>query len=467
MELYLEGEEIPKEKLVAAIRKATIAGEFVPVLCGTSYRNKGVQKLLDAIVDYLPSPLDVPSVIGHNPHKPEEEVIRHADDSEPFSALAFKIVADPYVGKLAFFRVYSGVLTNGSYIFNSTKGTRDRVGRILLMHANHREDVDEVRTGDIAAMVGLKDTGTGDSLCAENAQILLESMEFPDPVIQVAIEPKTKAGQEKMSAALIRLAEEDPTFKTFTNAETGQTIIAGMGELHLEIIVDRLLREFKVEATVGNPQVAYRETLRKAVMHSEGRFVRQSGGHGQYGHCIVDFEPTEPGSGFTFESKIVGGTVPKEYVQPICDGIMEAAKSGLMGGYEVVDFKATLIDGSYHEVDSNENAFKVAGSMAFKAAMEKSGMTLLEPTMKVEVVLPDEFMGDIMGNLTARRGQIEGSEPRGSAQIIHAMVPLAEMFGYATDLRSRTHGRATFTMQFSHYQPVPHGIASKLLGLAD
>ena len=467
MEMYLEGEEIPKEKLVAAIRKATIAGDFVPVLCGTSYRNKGVQKLLDAIVDYLPSPLDIPAVIGHNPSRTKEEVIRHASDDEPFSALAFKIVADPFVGKLAFFRVYSGVLKNGSYIYNSTKGKRERVGRILLMHANHREDVDEVRTGDIAAMVGLKETGTGDTLCAENAQVLLESMEFPDPVIQVAIEPKTKAGQEKMATALIRLAEEDPTFKTYTNPETGQTIIAGMGELHLEIIVDRLLREFKVEATVGNPQVAYRETLRKAVMHSEGRFVRQSGGHGQYGHCIVDFEPTEPGSGFTFESKIVGGTVPKEYIQPICDGIAEAAKSGLMGGYEVVDFKATLIDGSYHEVDSNENAFKVAGSMAFKAAMEKSGMTLLEPTMKVEVVLPEEFMGDIMGNLTARRGQIEGSEPRGSAQIVHAMVPLAEMFGYATDLRSRTHGRATFTMQFSHYQPVPHGIASKLLGIAD
>ncbi len=467
MEMYLEGEEIPKEKLVAAIRKATIAGDFVPVLCGTSYRNKGVQKLLDAIVDYLPSPLDIPAVTGHNPSRTKEEVIRHASDDEPFSALAFKIVADPFVGKLAFFRVYSGVLKNGSYIYNSTKGKRERVGRILLMHANHREDVDEVRTGDIAAMVGLKETGTGDTLCAENAQVLLESMEFPDPVIQVAIEPKTKAGQEKMATALIRLAEEDPTFKTYTNPETGQTIIAGMGELHLEIIVDRLLREFKVEATVGNPQVAYRETLRKAVMHSEGRFVRQSGGHGQYGHCIVDFEPTEPGSGFTFESKIVGGTVPKEYIQPICDGIAEAAKSGLMGGYEVVDFKATLIDGSYHEVDSNENAFKVAGSMAFKAAMEKSGMTLLEPTMKVEVVLPEEFMGDIMGNLTARRGQIEGSEPRGSAQIVHAMVPLAEMFGYATDLRSRTHGRATFTMQFSHYQPVPHGIASKLLGIAD
>ena len=467
MEMYLEGEEIPKEKLVAAIRKATIAGDFVPVLCGTSYRNKGVQKLLDAIVDYLPSPLDIPAITGHNPSKTKEEVIRHASDDEPFSALAFKIVADPFVGKLAFFRVYSGVLKNGSYIYNSTKGKRERVGRILLMHANHREDVDEVRTGDIAAMVGLKETGTGDTLCAENAQVLLESMEFPDPVIQVAIEPKTKAGQEKMATALIRLAEEDPTFKTYTNPETGQTIIAGMGELHLEIIVDRLLREFKVEATVGNPQVAYRETLRKAVMHSEGRFVRQSGGHGQYGHCIVDFEPTEPGSGFTFESKIVGGTVPKEYIQPICDGIAEAAKSGLMGGYEVVDFKATLIDGSYHEVDSNENTFKVAGSMAFKAAMEKSGMTLLEPTMKVEVVLPEEFMGDIMGNLTARRGQIEGSEPRGSAQIVHAMVPLAEMFGYATDLRSRTHGRATFTMQFSHYQPVPHGIASKLLGIAD
>jgi elongation factor G len=464
MEMYLEGEDIPKDKIIAAIRRATIAGEFVPVLCGTSYRNKGVQKLLDAVVDFLPSPLDVPAVVGHDVHDPEKEIVRHASDDEPFSALAFKIVADPFVGKLAFFRVYSGVLKNGSYIYNSTKGKRERVGRILLMHANHREDVEEVRAGDIAAMVGLKETGTGDTLCTENDQVILESMEFPDPVIQVAIEPKTKAGQEKMSMALVRLAEEDPTFKTFTNAETGQTIIAGMGELHLEIIVDRLLREFKVEATVGNPQVAYRETLRRAVSRAEGRFVRQSGGHGQYGHCIVDFEPTEPGSGYTFESKVVGGTVPKEYVQPICEGIREAAKSGLMGGFEVVDFKATLLDGSYHEVDSNEMAFKVAGSMAFKAAMEKSGMTLLEPTMKVEVVLPDEFMGDVMGNLTARRGQIEGTELRGSAQIIHAMVPLAEMFGYATDLRSRTHGRATFTMQFSHYQPVPQGIANKLVG---
>ena len=464
MEMYLEGQDIPREKIVAAIRRATIAGEFVPVLCGTSYRNKGVQKLLDAIVDYLPSPLDVPSIVGHDVHDPEKEIVRHASDDEPFCALAFKIVADPFVGKLAFFRVYSGVLKTGSYIYNSSKGKRERVGRILLMHANHREDVEEVRAGAIAAMVGLKETGTGDTLCTENAPILLESMEFPDPVIQVAIEPKTKAGQEKMTRALVRLAEEDPTFKTFTDNETGQTIIAGMGELHLEIIVDRLLREFKVEATVGNPQVAYRETFRRAVSGAEGRFVRQSGGHGQYGHCILDFEPTEPGSGYTFENKVVGGTVPKEYIQPICDGIREAAKSGIMGGYEVVDFKATLLDGSYHEVDSNEMAFKVAGSMAFKSAMEKSGMILLEPTMKVEVVLPDEFMGDVMGNLTARRGQIEGTELRGSAQTIHAMVPLAEMFGYATDLRSRTHGRATFTMQFSHYQPVPQGIANKLLG---
>ncbi len=464
MEMALEEVEIPREKIIAAIRKATIAGEFVPVLCGTSYRNKGVQRLLDAIVDYLPSPLDIPATVGHAVDDPEKEIVRQASDDEPFAALAFKIVADPFVGKLAFFRVYSGVLKTGSYIYNSTKGKRERVGRILLMHANHREDVEEVRAGAIAAMVGLKDTGTGDSLCTENAQIVLESMEFPDPVIQVAIEPKTKAGQEKMSMALVRLAEEDPTFKAYTDQETGQTIIAGMGELHLDIIVDRLLREFKVEATVGNPQVAYRETLRKAVEKSEGRFVRQSGGHGQYGHCIVSFEPGEPGSGYVFESKVVGGTVPKEYVQPICEGIREAAKSGLMGGFEVVDFKATLLDGSYHEVDSNEMAFKVAGSMAFKAAMEKAGMTLLEPTMKVTVMTPDEFMGDVLGNLTSRRGQIEGTEPVGSNQEIRASVPLGEMFGYATDLRSRTHGRANFNMEFSHYEPVPQGIANKLLG---
>jgi len=464
MEMALEEVEIPREKIIAAIRKATIAGEFVPVLCGTSYRNKGVQRLLDAIVDYLPSPLDIPATVGHAVDDPEKEIVRQASDDEPFAALAFKIVADPFVGKLAFFRVYSGVLKTGSYIYNSTKGKRERVGRILLMHANHREDVEEVRAGAIAAMVGLKETGTGDTLCAENAQIILESMEFPDPVIQVAIEPKTKAGQEKMSMALVRLAEEDPTFKAYTDQETGQTIIAGMGELHLDIIVDRLLREFKVEATVGNPQVAYRETLRKAVEKSEGRFVRQSGGHGQYGHCIVSFEPGEPGSGYVFESKVVGGTVPKEYVQPICEGIREAAKSGLMGGFEVVDFKATLLDGSYHEVDSNEMAFKVAGSMAFKAAMEKAGMTLLEPTMKVTVMTPDEFMGDVLGNLTSRRGQIEGTEPVGSNQEIRAAVPLGEMFGYATDLRSRTHGRANFNMEFSHYEPVPQGIANKLLG---
>ncbi|MGI6004640.1 MAG: elongation factor G [Christensenellales bacterium] len=463
MNCYLEEEDVSRDMLVAAIRKATIAVKMTPVVCGTSYRNKGVQKLLDAIVEFLPSPLDIPSIVGSKPSDPEVEVERHASDEEPFSALAFKIMADPYVGRLAFFRVYSGKLTSGSYVYNSTRGKRERVGRILRMHANHREEVDTIYAGEIAAMVGLKDTGTGDTLCAENAQIVLESMEFPEPVIRVAIEPRTKAGQEKMSMALVRLAEEDPTFKTYTDAETGQTIIAGMGELHLEIIVDRLLREFKVEATVGQPQVAYREKLKSAV-RAEGRFVRQSGGHGQYGHCIVEFEPGEPGSGYQFINKVVGGSIPREYIPAVDAGIQEASRSGAMGGYEVMDFTATCVDGSYHDVDSSEMAFKVAGSLAFKDAMKKAGMSLLEPVMKVEIVVPEDYMGDVMGNLNGRRGRIEGMEARGNAQVIAAVVPLAEMFGYATDLRSRTQGRATFTMQFSHYEQVPKSIALKVTG---
>nr|WP_122012790.1 elongation factor G [Maliibacterium massiliense] len=463
MEKYLDGVDIPREQIVVALRRATIAVKIVPVVCGTSYRNKGVQKLLDAIVDYLPSPVDLPPIVGSSPDDPDEEVARKSDDDEPFAALAFKIMADPFVGKLAFFRVYSGTLSTGSYVYNSSKGRRERVGRILRMHANHREEVETVYAGDIAAMVGLKESGTGDTLCDENHPILLESMEFPEPVIRVAIEPKTKAGQDKMSMALVRLAEEDPTFRTYTDEETGQTIIAGMGELHLEIIVDRLLREFKVEASVGNPQVAYKETFRKPV-HAEGRFVRQSGGHGQYGHCLVDIAPGEPGSGYAFINKTVGGSIPKEFIPAIDAGIQEASRSGALGGYEVVDFTATVIDGSYHDVDSSEMAFKVAGSLAFKDAMQKSGMTLLEPVMKVEVVVPEDYMGDVIGNLNGRRGRIEGMEPRGNTQVVHAMVPLAEMFGYATDLRSRTQGRATFTMQFDHYEEVPKSIAAKVAG---
>ena len=457
---YLDGEELTVDEIKSGIRKATLAMKVTPVLCGSSYRNKGVQHLLDAIVDYLPSPLDVANVVGVN-RKGDEE-IRKTSDNEPFAGLAFKIVADPY-GKLAFFRCYSGKLVSGSYVYNSTKGKKERVGRLVRMHANHREEVDEIYAGDICAIVGLKDTTTGDTLCTEAAPIILEQMEFPEPVIRVAIEPKTKAGQEKMTLALIKLAEEDPTFKTYTDKETGQTIIAGMGELHLEIIVDRLLREFKVEATVGKPQVAYRETFRKAV-EAEGMYKRQSGGKGQYGHCKVRLEPLEPGSGFQFEDVTVGGSIPKEYIDPVRRGIEEAAKNGIVAGYEVVDFKATVYDGSFHEVDSSEIAFKIAGSMAFKDGASKANPVILEPVMKVEVVLPEDYFGDVMGNVTSRRGNITGTDDRNGSKIINADIPLSEMFGYATDLRSRTQGRGNYTMQFSHYAQVPKSIAEKIVG---
>ena len=458
---YLDGEELTVEELKAGIRKATISNQMTAVTCGTSYRNKGVQRLLDAIVDYMPAPTDIPSIKGVVPDT-GEETARHSSDSEPFSALAFKIMTDPFVGKLAFFRVYSGTLTAGSYVYNSTKGKKERMGRILMMHANHREEIDEVYSGDIAAVVGLKDTTTGDTLCDEDHPVILESMEFPDPVIQVAIEPKTKAGQEKMTMALLKLAEEDPTFKTYTDQETGQTIIAGMGELHLEIIVDRLLREFKVEATVGKPQVAYRETIR-AKVKQEGRYVRQSGGKGQYGHCIIELEPTQPGEGYSFDNKIVGGAIPKEFIPAIDAGIQEAAKNGVLAGYECVDFKVTLIDGSYHDVDSSEMAYKIAGSMAFKDGCRKANPVLLEPVMKVEVVVPEEYMGDVIGNINSRRGRIEGMEDRAGAKVVNGFVPLSEMFGYSTDLRSRTQGRGQYTMQFSHYEEVPKSIAEKIM----
>ena len=462
MEKYLNGEELSHEELMAGIRKATIAGTMTPVLCGTSYRNKGVQPLLDAIVDFLPSPLDIPPVEGTKKNS-DEVVTRKADDKEPFSALAFKIMADPFVGKLVFFRVYSGSLKAGSYVYNSTKGKRERIGRILRMHANHREEMDEIYAGDIAAAVGLKETTTGDTLCTEGNPIILESMEFPEPVIRVAIEPKTKAGQDKMSLALIRLAEEDPTFKTYTDESTGQTIIAGMGELHLEIIVDRLLREFRVEATVGKPQVAYKECIRRAAK-AEARYVRQTGGHGQYAHCVIEIAPREPGSGYEFVNKIVGGVIPKEFIAPIDQGIREAAQSGLLSGHEVVDFSATLLDGSYHEVDSSEMAFKIAGSMAFKDALAKADCALLEPMMKIEVVVPDEYMGDVLGDITARRGRVTGMDMHAGLHSIDGLVPLSEMFGYATDLRSKTQGRGTYTMQFAHYEEVPNSIAEKILG---
>ena len=462
MEKYLNGEELSHEELMTGIRKATIAGTMTPVLCGTSYRNKGVQPLLDAIVDFLPSPLDIPPVEGTKKNS-DEVITRKADDKEPFSALAFKIMADPFVGKLVFFRVYSGSLKSGSYVYNSTKGKRERIGRILRMHANHREEMDEIYAGDIAAAVGLKETTTGDTLCAEGNPIILESMEFPEPVIRVAIEPKTKAGQDKMSLALIRLAEEDPTFKTYTDESTGQTIIAGMGELHLEIIVDRLLREFRVEATVGKPQVAYKECIRRAAK-AEARYVRQTGGHGQYAHCVIEIAPREPGSGYEFVNKIVGGVIPKEFIAPIDQGIREAAQSGLLSGHEVVDFSATLLDGSYHEVDSSEMAFKIAGSMAFKDALAKADCALLEPMMKIEVVVPDEYMGDVLGDITARRGRVTGMDMHAGLHSIDGLVPLSEMFGYATDLRSKTQGRGTYTMQFAHYEEVPNSIAEKILG---
>ena len=461
MEMYLEGQEIPTDKIRAAIRKATVAVEMVPVTCGSSYRNKGVQKLLDAIVDYMPAPTDIPAIVGTNP-KTDEEEDRHASDDEPFSALAFKIMTDPYVGRLSFFRVYSGTLNTGSAVLNAPKGKRERVGRLLQMHANHREDLETVYSGDIAAVVGLKNTTTGDTLCDEKHPIVLESMEFPEPVIRVAIEPKTKAGQEKMAIALAKLAEEDPTFRTYTDEETGQTIIAGMGELHLEIIVDRLLREFKVEANVGAPQVAYKETIRKAV-DQDTKYARQSGGKGQYGHVKIHVEPNESGKGYEFINKVVGGAVPKEYIPAIDAGIQGAMLSGTVAGYPVVDVKVTLYDGSYHEVDSSEMAFKIAGSMAFKEAMRKADPTLLEPIMKVSVIVPEEYMGDVIGDISARRGQIQGYEMRAGAQQIDAFVPLAEMFGYATDLRSRTQGRGQYTMEPSHYIELPKGLQEKLI----
>ena len=459
---YLDGEELTVEEIKYGIRKATIDNKMTPVLCGTSYRNKGVQPLLDAIVDYLPSPLDIPPVKGTKVGS-DEEIERKADDNEPFSALVFKIMADPYVGKLAFFRVYSGTLKSGSYVYNSNKGKRERVGRILRMHANHREEIEEIRAGDIASAVGLKETTTGNTICDESHPIVLESMEFPEPVIRVAIEPKTKAGQDKMSMALVRLAEEDPTFKTYSDESTGQTIIAGMGELHLEIIVDRLLREFRVEATVGKPQVAYKECVRKRAK-GEARYVRQTGGHGQYGHCVIEIYPREPGQGYEFNNKIVGGVIPKEFIAPIDAGIREAALSGVIGGHEVVDFGVDLIDGSYHEVDSSEMAFKIAGSMAFKDALQKANCALLEPMMKVEVVVPDEYMGDVMGDISSRRGRVTGMDMHAGLHSIDGIVPLSEMFGYATDLRSKTQGRGTYTMQFAQYEEVPANIADKILG---
>ncbi|MBQ2782057.1 MAG: elongation factor G [Oscillospiraceae bacterium] len=461
MEMALEGVEIPAAKIRAAIRQATCAVEMVPVVCGSSYRNKGVQKLLDAIVHYMPAPTDVADITGVNP-KTEAEDVRHSDDDEPFAALAFKVMTDPYVGRITFFRVYSGQINAGSSVLNATKGKRERMGRILQMHANHREDIETVYSGDIAAVVGLKNTTTGDTLCAENAPIILESMEFPEPVIRVAIEPKTKAGEEKMTVALIKLAEEDPTFRTYTDEETGQTIIAGMGELHLEIIVDRLLREFKVEANVGAPQVAYKETVRKSV-EQDTKYARQSGGKGQYGHVKIRVEPNESGKGYEFVSEIVGGAIPKEYIPAIDAGIKGAMLSGVVAGYPVVDVKVTLYDGSYHEVDSSEMAFKIAGSMAFKEAMRKADPTLLEPIMKVCAIVPDEYMGDVIGDLNSRRGQIQGYEMRSGAQQIDAMVPLAEMFGYATDLRSRTQGRGQYTMEPSHYIELPKGLQEKLI----
>ena len=461
MEMYLEGKEIPTAKIRAAIRKATVAVEMIPVVCGTSYRNKGVQKLLDAIVDYMPAPTDIPAIEGINP-KTDEEDKREPSDDEPFSALAFKIMTDPYVGRLSFFRVYSGTLNTGSSVLNSTKNVRERMGRILQMHANHREDIETVYSGDIAAAVGLKNTTTGDTLCDEKHPIILESMEFPEPVIRVAIEPKTKAGQEKMGIALMKLAEEDPSFKTYTDEETGQTIIAGMGELHLEIIVDRLLREFKVEANVGAPQVAYKETITKAV-DQDTKYARQSGGKGQYGHVKIHVEPNESGKGYEFVNATVGGSVPKEYIPAVDAGIQGAMLAGVLAGYPVVDVKVTLYDGSYHEVDSSEMAFKIAGSMAFKEACQKAGPTLLEPIMKVSVIVPDEYMGDVIGDLNSRRGQIQGFEARSGAQQIDAFVPLAEMFGYATDLRSRTQGRGQYTMEPSHYIEIPKSIQEKII----
>jgi elongation factor G len=458
---YLEGEEITVEELKAAIRKATVSVQFFPVFCGSAFKNKGVQLMLDGVIDYLPSPVDVPAIKGIVPDT-EEEVVRESSDDAPFAALAFKIMTDPYVGKLTFFRVYSGTLDSGSYVMNSTKRKRERIGRILQMHANHREEISTVYAGDIAAAVGLKDTTTGDTLCDEKNLVVLESMEFPEPVISVAIEPKSKADQDKMGQALQKLQEEDPTFRAWTDQETGQTIIAGMGELHLDIIVDRMRREFKVEANVGAPQVAYRETFRKSAQ-VEGKFVRQSGGRGQYGHVWIEFSPNEEGKGFEFENAIVGGVVPKEYIPAIQAGLEDAMQNGVLAGYPVVDIKAKLFDGSYHDVDSSEMAFKVAASLALKNAATKCDPVLLEPIMKVEVVIPEEYLGDIMGDITSRRGRVEGMEARGNAQVVRAMVPLSEMFGYATSLRSNTQGRGTFSMVFDHYEEVPKNIADEII----
>ncbi|WP_163528021.1 elongation factor G [Halobacillus ihumii] len=458
---YLEGEEITTDELKAAIRTATLSVDFYPVFCGSAFKNKGVQLLIDGVIDYLPSPLDVPPIEGHVPQT-EEEVVRKADDKEPFSALAFKVATDPYVGKLTFFRVYSGTLDSGSYVKNSTKDKRERVGRILQMHANSREEISTVYAGDIAGAVGLKDTGTGDTICDEKSLVILESMEFPEPVIDVAIEPKSKADQDKMSIALGKLAEEDPTFRTETNVETGQTIIGGMGELHLDIIVDRLRREFKVDANIGAPQVAYRETFRGSA-EVEGKFVRQSGGRGQFGHVWVKFEPNEEGAGYEFVNKIVGGVVPREYIPSVEAGIKDSMENGVLAGYPMVDIKATLYDGSYHDVDSNEMAFKVAASMALKEAKNKCKPVLLEPMMKVEIVIPEEYMGDIMGDVTSRRGRVEGMETRGTAQVVKSFVPLSEMFGYATALRSNTQGRGTYTMHFDHYEEVPKSISEEII----
>ena len=459
---YLEGQEITVEEIKKVIRKATIAVKMTPVLCGSSYKNKGVQMMLDAVIDYLPAPIDVPHIKG-TVEGVEGEVERASSDEEPFAALAFKIMTDPFVGKLCFFRVYSGTLESGSYVLNSTKNSKERVGRIVLMHANHREDVDKVYSGDIAAAVGLKNVTTGDTLCDENNPIILESMEFPDPVISVAIEPKDKASQEKMGIALAKLAEEDPTFKTHTDQDSGQTIISGMGELHLDIIVDRMKREFKVECNVGKPQVAYKETIRKKVK-AEGKFIRQSGGRGQYGHAIIEVEPMEKGAGYEFVNKIVGGAVPKEFIGPIDAGIQEAMETGILAGFPVVDLKVTLVDGSYHDVDSSEMAFKIAGSMAIKEAQKLGESVLLEPIEKVDITVPEEYMGDVIGDINSRRGRLEGMEDRANTKIIHGYVPLSEMFGYATDLRSRTQGRGAYTMQFDHYEEVPKSVQEAVIG---
>lgn len=461
MDKYLNGEEITNEELVNGIRKGTLNVEFYPVVCGTAFKNKGVQKVLDAVVAYLPSPLDIPAMKGIDPNS-DEETERHSDDSEPFSALAFKVMTDPYVGKLTFFRVYSGTLQAGSYVQNSTKGKRERVGRILQMHANSREEISEVHAGDIAAAVGLKDTTTGDTLCDEKALVILESMEFPEPVISLSVEPKSKADQDKMGAALVKLAEEDPTFRVHTDQETGQVIIAGMGELHLDILVDRMRREFKVEANVGAPQVSYRETFRSSAK-VEGKFVRQSGGRGQFGHVWIEFSPNEEGKGFEFENAVVGGVVPREYIPAVEAGLRDSLNNGVLAGYPLIDIKAKLYDGSYHDVDSNEMAFKVAASMALKNAVSKVNPVILEPIMKVEVVIPEEYLGDIMGDITSRRGRVEGMDARGNAQVVRSMVPLAEMFGYATSLRSNTQGRGVFSMTFDHYEDVPKSISEEII----